>query len=680
MGSKWNSCDKKGVFMKKLWIIFLALGFFTACSTNNNNEMQFDEYPIYDGPDLGMIYTPKITSFRLWSPFADEVVVHFYENGEDGDPIKSMDMKKDDDGTWLLLVNDDIKGSFYTYQVKQNGEWLQESAGPYAKATGVNGQRAYVVDFAELEPENWSKDRGPKFKKMNDILIYELHVRDMSTHPSSGVKAKGTFKGLAEQWTKSPDNLKTGIDHMKELGITHVHILPAFDYRSIDERYPEKMKYNWGYDPQNYNVPEGSYATDPYNPTVRIKEMREMIKTFHDNGIGVILDVVYNHTGYTDESVFNLTVPGYYYRHNEDGSFSNASGCGNETASERPMMRKYILESIRHWADIYHIDGFRFDLMGIHDIETMNDINKELNKHPWGKHYILYGEGWTAGGSPLPVEQQAIKKQTYKLDGIAAFSDDLRDGVKGHWGNVEEKGFVSGKEGLEESIKFGVVGATQHPEIDYSLVNYSDTAWAPSPLQCINYVSCHDNNTLYDKLKISNPDASEEEIQKMHLLANTIVLTSQGVPFLHAGVEMMRTKQGVENSFESPDSINQIDWTWKKKHLDVFHYYQKLIQLRKNHPAFRMPDTEMISEHLHFLDSLPAQIVAYTIDAHTNEDTWGEVLVAFNGNKTATEISIPEGKWNIVLENGKIDEEGIRSLDTKKLTVEGKTAIIAVKE
>ncbi len=666
--------------MKKVVMIMISVALIAACTSKKMSEMPFDEYPVYEGADLGVVYTPKMCSFRLWSPAADAVKLHFYDNGEEGEPIESIDMKKDADGTWLYIANEDMNGRFYTFQVQQDGEWLQESAGPYAKATGVNGMRAYVADFDSIKPEGWNSDRGPKYRNMNDIVLYELHVRDISSHPSSGLENVGTFKGLVEKWGKSPDDLSTGIDHMKELGITHVHILPAFDYRSIDETRPKGEKYNWGYDPQNYNVPEGSYSSDPYNPETRIMEFREMVKAFHDNGIGVIMDVVYNHTGYGDESVFSLSVPGYYYRHNDDGSYSNSSGCGNETASERPMVRKYMIESLKHWADTYHVDGFRFDLMGIHDIETMNEIQKALHPHHWGKKYILYGEGWTAGDSPLPIEKRALKAHTNELKNVAAFSDDLRDGVKGHWSNVEEQGFVSGKEGMEESIKFGVVGATHHPDIDYALVNYSDTAWSPSPQQSVNYVSCHDNNTLYDKLKISNPEATEAEIKKMHKLANTIVLTSQAVPFLHAGVEMMRTKQGVENSYESPDSINQIDWNWKKQHYDVFEYYRDLISLRKNHPAFRMPSTEMIAEKLHFINELPANVVGYTIDANANEDTWGEILVVFNGNEKAEKIKFPEGKWNIVLENGKINESGLRTFSGKQIKIAGRSALIAVKQ
>lgn len=634
---------------------------FACQPTEPTSYASYDEYPVYDGDDLGLNYTPVKSGFKIWSPTAQEVKIHLYEAGEGGEPIRSDHLKRSKNGVWEIIFKEDLKGKFYTFQVKVEDNWLAEVPDPYAKAVGVNGNRGMVVDFSETNPEGWENDKRPTLSNFNDIIIYELHVRDLSSDPNSGIKNTGKFLGLSELGTKNAIGEMTGLDHIKDLGITHIHLLPSFDFKSLDETIENNPKYNWGYDPKNYNVPEGSYATDPYDGAVRIREFKEMVKTLHNNGIRVILDVVYNHTGDTEASVFNQIVPGYYYRHNEDGSFSDAAACGNETASERPMMRKFIIESVKYWVNEYHIDGFRFDLMGIHDQETMNQISAEL--HKIDPTIFIYGEGWTAKDSPLPEEQRALKKFTYKLDKIAAFSDDMRDGIKGHVFTPTEKAFISGKPGLEESIKFGIVASTQHPQVLYDSVNYSKEPWAKEPYQTITYVSCHDNHTLWDRLSISAADASEVERIKMHKLAGAMVLTSQGVSFLHAGVELLRTKQGVENSFESSDSINLLDWSRKSKYKDVYNYYKDLITLRKNHPAFRMTSTEQIQKNLKFLEfKHPNNIVGYTISNNANGDQWKEIIVFFNGNRNPRELYLPDGEWTVVLDDQGINESGIRKV------------------
>nr|MBA2249220.1 type I pullulanase [Chitinophagaceae bacterium] len=463
-----------------------------------------------------------------------------------------------------------------------------------------------------------------------------------------------------------------GLDHLKELGITHIHLLPCFDFNSIDETQPGRNAYNWGYDPLNYNVPEGSFATDPYDGKVRITEFKKMIQALHKNGIRVILDVVYNHTS-DKESAFNKTVPGYFYRHNADGSYSNATACGNETASEKFMMRKFMTESVAYWATEYHVDGFRFDLMGVHDIETMNQISDTL--HKIDPAIFIYGEGWTAGSSPMPETLRAVKKNTYQLNKIAAFSDDLRDGLRGPYDNVKAKGFVSGKEGTLESVKFGIVASTQHPQVNYNKVNYSKAPWAAEPFQTINYVSCHDDNTFYDRLKISNPDASEEELIKMDKLGQTIVLTSQGVAFIQSGAEILRTKQSVANSYNSPDSINEIDWSRKSKYRDVFDFYKSLIALRKHHPAFRIPSSKMLQGHLKFIDTNDPLLLVYQINDHANGDTWKDILVLLNGDKSEKHLDLPAGKWMLAVDGIKVDEKGIKHVATK-ITVPATTAFV----
>ncbi|MEQ1678268.1 MAG: type I pullulanase, partial [Chitinophagaceae bacterium] len=542
--------------------------------------------------------------------------------------------------------------------------WKKEVPDPYAKATGVNGERAMIVDLVKTNPDGWTKDKSPLFKNKTDAIIYELHIRDASISSTSGIKNKGKFLGLTETGTKNAAGFSTGLDHIKELGVTHVHLLPCYDFNSIDEAKPD-AKYNWGYDPLNYNVPEGSYSTDPYDGVTRINEFKQLVQTFHANGLRVVMDVVYNHTALTETSNFNQLVPGYYYRQTKDGVFSNASACGNETASERPMFRKFMLESMLYWVKEYHIDGFRVDLMGIHDIETMNLISKELHKIK--PDILLYGEGWTAGSSPLPDSLRAIKVNAKKLDRIAVFSDDLRDGIKGSVFDHKDKGFVSGKPGMEESIKFGIVASCKHPQVDYSKVNYSKAPYSAQPFQTISYCECHDNHVLWDKLGISAKDATEEERVNMHKLALSIVLTSQGISFLHAGTEFLRSKKGVENSFESPDSINAIDWNLKSKNKEVVDYVKALIDIRKKHPAFRMTTARQMTDNIHFLKDMPESVIAYTINGKALKDSWEKILVIFSG--TAAEgVTLPLGKWKAAVDNNHITQNKsseISSFDVK---------------
>lgn len=659
---------------------FFVLAIWSACSgvrTASPVNMTFSQYPEYAGNDLGVNYSAERSTFKLWSPAAQKARLLLYDQGTGGVPTHIYPLKKSDHGVWHSTLKGNMLGKFYTVQVQIDDKWLEETPDPYAKAVGLNGQRGMIVDFKSTNPTGWEQDRRPEQKAFTDIILYELHVRDLSSHINSGIKNRGKFLGLTETGTHNLTNQRTGLDHFKELGITHLHLLPVFDFRStsIDESKPLASQYNWGYDPENYNAPEGSYATDAVDGAVRIREFKQAIQALHKNGIRVIMDVVYNHTGATEGSVFNRVAPGYYYRQTAEGKFSNASACGNETASERPMMRRYMIESMKYWVQEYHVDGFRVDLMGIHDIETMNQISREL--HAIDPSIFIYGEGWTAGSSPLPDAQRALKANTAKLDRIAAFSDDFRDALKGSVFNHDEKGFVSGKAGLEESIKFGIVASTQHPQVDYSKVNYSKAPWAKEPYQTITYVDCHDNHTLWDKLAISCPEASEAERIRMHELAAAMILTSQGVPFIHAGTEMLRSKQGVENSFNSPDNINWIDWSRKQQYAEVFDFYRALIQLRKNHPAFRMPSTALIQQHLKFLD-IPSgkNLVAYQISGHANGDTWNNILVVFNGSKSAQTLEIPAGKWKVVLEGGKVSEQGLREVEGGKVEVAGISGLL----
>ena len=515
---------------------------------------------------------------------------------------------------------------------------------------------------------------GPAIENITDAVIYEMHHRDFSMHPSSGIVNKGKFLALTEPQTRSVLGDATGIDHLKELGVTHVHILPSYDYNSVDESNLASNQYNWGYDPYNYNAPEGSYSTNPADPSVRVREMKEMVKALHDAGIGVVMDVVYNHTANNDDSNFSLTAPGYYYRHRADGSYSDASGCGNETASERQQMRDFIVNSVKYWANEYHIDGFRFDLMAIHDIETMNEVAAELKKI--NPSIFVYGEGWTAGDSPLPAEKRALKENVDKMTGIAVFSDDIRDAVKGHYSNAADRGFATGKPGNEETVKIGIVASTAHPQVDYRKGNNSKFAYAGAPTEIINYVSCHDDLTLTDKLAASMPGSTEAQRQRAARLAQTIVFTSQGTPFMFAGEEVFRDKKGVHNSYKSPDSVNAIDWTLKNKNAEQFDYYRELIKLRKSHPAFRMTTARDIAKNIVFDKITSPNVVSYSIRNNANGDEWKEIKLVFNGSDAPFVAKVPRGEWLVIARDGRIKADGLGTSKGGTIVVEPTSALI----
>ncbi len=633
----------------------IAMSLFLSCSNKSNKLESFDDYPVYDGNDLELTYSSSGSKFRVWSPSADEVKLLLFEDGSEGSAYEMKNMKRSKGGTWIANVKGDLKGKFYTFQVKIGEQWLDETPGMWVKAVGINGKRAAIIDMAETNPDGWKNDKHVLPANVTDAVIYEVHMRDFSISPTSGIKNKGKFLAFTEKGTKNSFGQSTGIDHLKELGITHVHLLPSYDYASIDETKLNENKYNWGYDPLNYNVPEGSYSTDPANPVSRIKEFKQMVQSLHSEGIGVIMDVVYNHTYVGEDSHLNLLVPGYFYRFNQDGTWSNASGCGNETASDRAMMRKFIIESVVYWATEYHVDGFRFDLMGIHDIETMNAVRAALNKV--NPNIIIYGEGWTAAGSPLGEEKRALKKNVSQLNGIAVFSDDIRDALKGNWTN-QFPGFVAGRDSLENAVKFGVVASTDFPGVTNQRLVHTDKPYATQPTQIINYVSCHDDMCLVDKLRDRKPTgATEVEIEKFNKLAQTVVFTAQGIPFIFAGEEVYRDKKGVNNTYESPDSINQINWDNKSTYNDIFTYYQGLIALRKAHPAFRMTDLKKMKKHLSFVELGVPNVVAFTLSGNANGDSWKNILVIYNGNRKNVNIELPQGEWNVAAHDGKISPE-----------------------
>lgn len=638
-----------------------------------------------------MIYSKVKTLFKLNAPTTvnldgmtgattqidkkKQVEIHIYEDGQGGKAIKTIKMKASGENRWEATVKGDLKGKFYTFDIGKG-----ETPGVFAKAVGVNGMRGAIVDMAETNPQGWENDQRPVIQSPADLVIYEMHWRDFSIDVSSGLKNKGKFLALTEP---------KAIEHLKNLGVNAVHILPSFDYASVDETQLDTPQYNWGYDPKNYNVPEGSYSTDPYNPVTRIKEFKQMVQALHKAGIRVILDVVYNHTFNIDHSNFQLTYPDMYYRKTADGKYSDGSGCGNETASEKPLMREFMLESVKYWIDEYHIDGFRFDLMGVHDIETMQQIRAEVNKID--PSIYIYGEGWSAGSCAYPVDKLAMKANAQQLKGIAAFSDDMRDALRGPFSDDHKGALLAGIPGEEESLKFGIVGGIAHPQVDMTKVNYDKKPWTNNPTEQISYVSCHDDMCLVDRLKASIPSLTDKNIQekertaeliRIDQLAQTAVFTSQGVPFILSGEEMLRDKKGVHNSYNSPDSINHLDWNNLQRYPQLFTYYKNLIQLRKNHPAFRLATGDKVRQHLEFLPAVNSKyvkqdcLVGFLLKDLQEIDAWKTIVVIYNFNKEAKEMAIPEGNYTIACCNGTIDEAGLGEVSGKEVLVDGQSTLI----
>lgn len=647
---EWHSTDMNRKY------IFSAL-IATMMAISANAQGQFNE----------MEYGKTQTVFHLNASSTPKL--RLYKSGQGGKPVKTIKMRAVSNDRWEATVKGDLAGMFYTFDIGKG-----ECPGTFAKAVGVNGNRAAILNMADTNPEGWADDRRPALASPADQIIYELHMRDFSISPTSGMQYKGKYLALTEP---------RAIAYLKSLGINAIHFQPLFDYASVDETQLHRPQFNWGYDPKNYNVPEGSYSTDPYKPEVRIREFKTMVQALHKAGIRIIFDAVYNHTFDIEGSNFQRTYPDYYYRKTADGRYSDGSGCGNETASERPLMREFMIESVKYWINEFHIDGFRFDLMGVHDIETMNQIRAAVDAID--PTIYIYGEGWSAGTCAYAQEKLAMKASTYKLNGIGAFSDDMRDALRGPFSDDTKGAFLAGIKGEEESLKFGIVGGIAHNQVDMPRVNYDKKPWTNEPTQQISYVSCHDDMCLVDRLKASVPGLKDmtrsqadrqAELIRLDLLAQTAVFTSQGVPFMLAGEEMLRDKKGVHNSFASPDSINEFNWDNLKQYPQVFEYYSNLIKLRRNHPAFRLGTAEAVREHLEFI-STDDCLVAFRLKNLEGIDSWKDIIVVLNANKEAKTIAIPEGEYTVACCNGVINEQGIGlSFNATEAKVDAQSALI----
>ena len=630
----------------------------------------FEELYTYEGDDLGAVWTKNATTFRVWAPTATAVKINLYETGDYrvNDLKEQIEMTPDINGTWIATVEGDLHGTYYTYLVDVDGT-TNEACDPYARAVGVNGKRAMVIDLDSTDPEGWENDTDPHYgNTITEAIIYELHVRDLSVDENSGITNKGKFLGLIETGTTTPQGIPTGLDHIKSLGVTHIHLLPSYDYGSVDETSLEDNVFNWGYDPVNYNVPEGSYSTDPFNGEVRVREFKEMVKGLHDNGISVIMDVVYNHVYSGEDFCFNKIVPLFFSRVSADGVFSAGSGCGNDTASERAMVKKYIVDSVKYWADEYHIDGFRWDLVGLIDTETINEVMAEVHKtHP---NIIFYGEGWTMS-TQVTKEGYTMTTQvnSQEVPGFAFFSDTLRDAIRGGNSNNSKPGYVAGAGGFAGNIADCFRGAP---------------AWCKSPTQTINYASCHDNHTLFDRITMSTQDFSFEDRVRMNNLAAAIVMTSQGIPFIHAGEEMLRSKPLEDgsfdhNSYKSSDTVNNLKWAdlSQEQYQITYAYYQGLIAFRKAHPALAMTSAEEVAEKITTLGGLDFNVAGFHIAAGANGEQ-NELIVVFNPRTEATTLELPEGEWTIYISGDKAGTESLGTA-TGTATCEAISTLVLVK-
>ena len=629
---------------------------------------QFNTLFTYDGRDLGNTYTPAKTDFRVWAPTASAVKLLVYPDDALTSKPTEVDMTKDVKGTWITSLSGDRHGTIYTYKARIGDSW-NEAVDPYVRAATINGVRGVVVDLSKSNPTGWPRARPAFTGEPTDAVFYELHVRDLSMDPNSGITSahRGKFLGLTERGTTTPDGKgATGIDAIKALGITHLQLLPIYDYKTIDETTNDN--FNWGYDPLNYNVPEGSYSTRPADPLNRITELKQTIDFLHENGLRVVMDVVYNHVFDANTHSFEKLVPGYFFRKNPDGSLGNGTGVGNEVASERPMARKFIVDSIQYWAKEYNLDGFRFDLMGIHDIATMNAVRAELDKID--PTILVIGEGWNMGNL-LPAALRANQINADRMPRIAHFNDGIRDGIKGSVFNATEIGYAQGDLKRIDDVKAGIVG-----NIPYAS-GIGGTWGRIQPGQSVTYVEAHDNLTLADKLAASMPRASGAERQRVFRIASSIALLAQGLPFIHAGQEFMRSKGGDENSYKSPDSVNSLKWSQRNANRSTVDYVTGLIALRKEHPAFRMRTAAEVKANLRFVPNR-AGVLVYTLNGKAVGDSWERIAVAHNPTKKPVQVTLPvAARWQVVVNGTRAGVRTLQSLAlTKRVTVPAQTTLV----
>lgn len=661
--------------------------FVYSFENNSNifvNQAKELDKSAYFGDDLGVTFSEDRVKFKVWAPTADEVSLKIYSKGSDTEPddrvigVYKMQFCEEN-GVWSTSVDNSVIGCYYTY-LTSFGRTENEVVDVYARSVGVNGKRGMIIDLSQTDPQGWETDKRVFTGAATEAIIWETHVKDFSFAKSSGVdeKYRGKFLAFTQRATtvdSRPDAPPTCVDYLKKLGITHVQLNPFFDFATVDEADENTEQYNWGYDPLNYNAPEGSYSTNPYDGRVRVKECKQMIQALHNAGIGVIMDVVYNHTYHSRDSYFNRTVPNYYYRIYSDGNWSNGSGCGNDIASERTMVRKFIVDSVMYWASEYHIDGFRFDLMGLTDIVTMNEIRNRLDNLDNGESILMYGEGWDMPTAAYPKTQMATKRNLGILsDRIAVFSDNIRDALKGNAFDAGSRGF------LQNGYCTGdiVTGIEGQSNCFYG--------WAKAPTQTLNYASCHDNFTLYDKLVAScrgNSSYKEryDDLVSMNKLCAAVLMTAQGIPFFMSGEEFCRSKSGDHNSYRSSPYLNMIEWRNLLTFSDVFNYYRNLIKIRKCFKPF-CDSTTRSANAIKFIPDVPQGVVGFTLQNFLDSNGWKHICVILNGSSQFSNVEIKgenlPKEWVIIGNHDTVGFEILGSVYDGNVTLNPNSALIMI--
>jgi pullulanase len=626
------------------------------------------------GPYEEMTYAPSGTTFTLWSPTATQVRVNLYKDGRGGEPMQEIQLKNEDHGFWKMHLPSDLKGLFYTFRILYKGTWLPETPGVQARAVGVNGRRGAILDLKQTNPPGWDADVRPEATPFTDMILYELHLRDFSMGKQSGIVNKGKYLSLTEVGSTNSNAFSTGIDHLVDFGVTHVMLMPVFDFETDDESRPKDVILNWNYQPLNFTVPEGMYSTKPFDPAARIQEFKEMVQALHKAGLRVVMDVTFSHTANVRESGFSLTLPGLCYRQKPDGSLSNASGYGNELATELPFTRQFILQTLLYWIREYHIDGFCLDQMGVMDIETINQIRKTVDAID--PSIFICGDGLAINPSTMSELDRGLATNTKFMPGIALFDTDWENSLKGSSIDSTDKGFLNGKPDLEEFVRFGIVGGIRHPQVNAANSPGFTVTYASSPKEALQLVSSRQGFTLFDQLNEGGRETLQQVIRR-NMLANSLIMTSQGIPFVYSGEELLRSRGGIPNTAMSPDSISRLDWRNKTYYNDYYEFCRGMVELRKLHPAFRMASAQQIQKTVRFLNTSGKCTVAYVMEAHPNGDSYKNILVVHNSNDHPVSMQVPAGKWTVVVEDGKVDLAGISEFSGESANVPAVSTLVA---
>lgn len=632
----------------------------------------FEDYPVPTGDLTEMEYTPTKSTFSFWSPNADEVRLMLFRNGESGHAYRTVHLQPGSDGMWSAVVEENLLNQYYTFNVKIKEKWHGDTPGLNAHAVSANGKRAAIIDVDAASPKGWERDARPAFYSPSRAIIYNLHLKDFSQDTTSNIRFRGRYLSLTQTGTHTVDGLSTGIDHLKELGVTHVQLMPVFDFADVNESDVRQSHYAYGSQPFNYNVPEGSYSTRPHVPASRIKEFKQMIMALHKAGIRVVMEVAYSHVADAASSNFEKAAPGYFFRMNGK-KMADGSGFGNETATERPMMRKFIVESIRYWMNEYHIDGFYFDMMGLMDLQTMRAVRDAATEVD--SNILIYGDGTSPNKPMLSTDSLAVASNIFRAIGVGAYAHEFKNALFGPQKELHKIGFLGGVPGSEETLRFDMGGAIPNAQIKFYRVHEHKRAWAMEPTQCFNYLTSHDDYCLVDRLRASLSNVTPIQQMRLSEVAHTALLLSQGTPIIYCGDEMLRDKRMVRHSMNSSDTINAINWRLKGFNNELVEYIKGLIRLRRAHPAFRLGNADAVRKSMHFLPTDP-NVIAFSLNNHAGGDMWGTIIVAFNTTLKYAKIVVPEGVYTVVANNGKVYEGGLGRMAGPEVGVPGQTALV----